>query len=280
MGDVRGASRTHDRLRHDALHLGRHGDRLFDARRARGLRRTGAARSSRGTPLLGSDDRARARLRECLEDGRGAVSHRATDARRSTMRVRMNRARVALGPSPSTPTTVLVAESTPPTVGAADRPLRGAFSASRPSPAPLSETRPPARRSRRPDATPHRVSPRTMGGSRNSGRAVGGGGLGSVRLPQPAASRKSRRVRLGAGAAADPSLTPILLSPTRPLLPLRAWRGKPRATARTSAATTGDTSSRGTTATSPTSSPTGGAVPTSSPSWSATTSTSFSRSRS
>ena len=50
------------------------------------------------------------------------------------MRVRMNRARVALGPSPSTPTTVLVAESTPPTVGAADRPLRGAFSASRPSP--------------------------------------------------------------------------------------------------------------------------------------------------
>ena len=39
---------------------------------------------------------------------------------------------------------------------------------------------------------------------------------GSVRLPQPAASRKSRRVRLGAGAAADPSLTPILLSPPPP----------------------------------------------------------------
>ena len=167
-----------------------------------------------------------ARARVCgsvSRTGARAVSHRATDARRSTMRVRMNRARVALRPSPSTPTTVLVAESTPPTVGAADRPLRGAFSASRPSPAPLSETRPPARRSRRPDATPHRVSPRTMGGSRNSGRAVGGGGLGSVRLPptrrvSQISSRSSRRGRRRRPVAdADPPLPHPPLSPTQGL---------------------------------------------------------------
>ena len=188
-GDVRGASRTHDRLRHDALHLGRHGDRLFDARRARGLRRTGAAWRLRGTPLLGSDDRARERRRACLWDGRGAVSHRAKDARRSTVRVRMNRARVALRPSPSTPGDTAggqIAQPRPRSGPPTDRALSALFGASRPPPAAHFPRRVrPARRSRRPDATPHRVSSRTMGGSRNSGRAVGGGGLGSVRLPNP-----------------------------------------------------------------------------------------------
>jgi hypothetical protein len=108
-----------------------------------------------------------------------------------------------------------------------------------------------------------------MGGSRNSGRRVGGGGLGSVR-PRPF---RAPRCRHGTSAAAaawisrkraspPPSTLAADVPPPRPRTRFprtptrRVSRARLRATARTSAATTGDTSSRATTATSRISTPT------------------------
>ena len=107
-----------------------------------------------------------------------------------------------------------------------------------------------------------------MGGSRNSGRRVGGGGLGSVR-PRPFRAPRCRHGTSAAAAAwisrkraSPPDTLAADVPPPRPrtrfprMSTRRVSRARLPATARTSAATTGDTSSRATTATSRISTPT------------------------
>lgn len=141
------------------------------------------------------------------------------------------------------------------------------------SPTNLSETSSPQPRAR-PHAR-HGDAPLTalrlsgaMGGSRNSGRRVGGGGLGSVR-PRPFRAPRCRHGTSAAAAAwisrkraSPPDTLAADVPPPRPrtrfprMSTRRVSRARLPATARTSAATTGDTSSRATTATSRISTPT------------------------
>lgn len=98
-----------------------------------------------------------------------------------------------------------------------------------------------------------------MGGSRNSGRRVGGGGLGSVR-PRSFRAPRCRHARppppppgflesaRGLSTPSPDALPPLRAFPR--LVHDRVSRARLPATARTSAATTGDSSSRATTATS------------------------------
>lgn len=104
-----------------------------------------------------------------------------------------------------------------------------------------------------------------MGGSRNSGRRVGGGGLGSVR-PRSFRAPRCRHARppppppgflesaRGRSTPSPDALPPLRAFPR--LVHDRVSRARLPATARTSAATTGDSSSRATTATSRISTPT------------------------
>ena len=104
-----------------------------------------------------------------------------------------------------------------------------------------------------------------MGGSRNSGRRVGGGGLGSVR-PRSFRAPRCRHARppppppgflesaRGLSTPSPDALPPLRAFPR--LVHDRVSRARLPATAPTSAATTGDSSSRATTATSRISTPT------------------------
>ena len=255
---------THDRLRHDALHLGGHGACCREASE------TGARR---GAAYCGRASRVSGKLRPSLDVPQVPVTRdksRTESARAVEWRSRL--ARRVRRPSPSTVRQALKERSARMGIHSGLPVFPMQFSTR--SPRELANlflgdlllqprARPHARHEDAP-LTALRLSG-AMGGSRNSGRRVGGGGLGSVR-PCPFLAPRCRHARPPPPPPGFPERARGLSTPRlTPPPPLRAFphldddrvsRARLPATARTSAATTGDTSSRATTATSRMSIPT------------------------
>ena len=255
---------TYDRLRHDALHLGGHGACCREA--------SGTGRSA-GCGLLRAREsgfgKAPPVARRAAGAGHAWQSH--TESPRA-VEWRSRLARRVRRPSPSTVRQALKERSARMGIHSGLPVFPMQFSTR--SPRELANlflgdlllqprARPHARHEDAP-LTALRLSG-AMGGSRNSGRRVGGGGLGSVR-PCPFLAPRCRHARPPPPPPGFPERARGLSTPRlTPPPPLRAFphldddrvsRARLPATARTSAATTGDTSSRATTATSRMSIPT------------------------
>ena len=254
---------TYDRLRHDALHLGCHG---ACCREASG---TGARR---GAALLWAREsnfgKAPPVARRVASTGRARQeSHRFPRAVewRSLLARRVRRPSSVVAEAKKECSARMGIQSG----------IQNAFSTRSPCDSKLANLflryllpQPRARPQARHEDAPHtalRLSG-AMGGSRNSGRRVGGGGLGSVR-PRLLRAPRCRHARPppppprfleSACCPSTPSPdTPYRLCTfPRRLVDDRVSRARLLATARTSAATTDDTSSRATTATSRISTPT------------------------
>ena len=256
---------TYDRLRHDALHLGGHGACCREA--------SGTGRSA-GCGLLRAREsgfgKAPPVARRAAGAGHAWQSH--TESPRA-VEWRSRLARRVRRPSPSTVRQALKERSARMGIHSGLPVFPMQFSTR--SPRELANlflgdlllqprARPHARHEDAP-LTALRLSG-AMGGSRNSGRRVGGGGLGSVR-PRLLRAPRCRHARPppppprfleSACCPSTPSPdTPYRLCTfPRRLVDDRVSRARLLATARTSAATTDDTSSRATTATSRISTPT------------------------
>ena len=255
---------THDRLRHDALHLGGHGACCREA--------SGTGRSA-GCGLLRAREsgfgKAPPVARRAAGAGHAWQSH--TESPRA-VEWRSRLARRVRRPSPSTVRQALKERSARMGIHSGLPVFPMQFSTR--SPRELANlflgdlllqprARPHARHEDAP-LTALRLSG-AMGGSRNSGRRVGGGGLGSVR-PCPFLAPRCRHARppppppgflesaRGRSTPSPDALPPLRAFPR--LVHDRVSRARLPATARTSAATTGDSSSRATTATSRISTPT------------------------